>query len=52
MRDVDISGYVRRDSPNGGTTSVMGCLHVVLSEEWEHDRYANRDLERLEAEHR
>jgi DinB superfamily/Pentapeptide repeats (8 copies) len=34
-------------SPNGGTTSVMGCLHVVLDEEWAHDRYANRDLDVL-----
>ena len=34
-------------SPNGGTTSVIGCLHVVLSEEWAHNRYANRDLDTL-----
>ena len=34
-------------SPNGGTTSVLSCLHVVLDEEWEHNRYANRDLEVL-----
>jgi hypothetical protein len=38
-------------SPNGGTITVMDCLHVMLREEWEHDRYANRDLEHLEAEH-
>jgi len=36
-------------SPNGGTTSVMSCIHVVLREEWEHDRYANRDLDTLGA---
>jgi hypothetical protein len=34
-------------SPNGGTTSVMSCIHVVLGEEWEHNRYANRDLDVL-----
>jgi hypothetical protein len=34
-------------SPNGGTTSVMSCIHVVLGEEWAHNRYANRDLEVL-----
>ena len=36
-------------SPNGGTTSVMSCIHVVLREEWEHNRYANRDLDTLRA---
>ena len=36
-------------SPNGGTTSVLGCVHIVLGEEWAHDRYANRDLDALGA---
>jgi hypothetical protein len=27
--------------------SVLECLHVILDEEWEHNRYANRDLEVL-----
>jgi hypothetical protein len=36
-------------SPNGGTTSVMSCIHVVLNEEWHHNRYANRDLDILDA---
>jgi hypothetical protein len=36
-------------SPNGGTTSVMSCIHVVMNEEWAHDRYANRDLDVLTA---
>ena len=31
-------------APYGGTTTVRRCLHVVLREEWWHDRYANRDL--------
>jgi hypothetical protein len=35
------------DSPNGGTTSVGGCVRVVLSEEWAHNQYANRDLDVL-----
>ncbi len=35
-------------SPNGGTTSVMSCLHIVFREEWWHDQYANRDLAILE----
>jgi hypothetical protein len=29
--------------------SVLACLHVILNEEWEHNRYARRDLESLEA---
>lgn len=28
--------------------SVLHCLHVILDEEWEHSRYANRDLDVLE----
>jgi hypothetical protein len=38
-------------SPNGGTTAVMNCLHVVFREEWWHDQYANRDLAILERRH-
>jgi uncharacterized protein YjbI with pentapeptide repeats len=29
--------------------SVLSCLHVILDEEWEHSRYANRDLDILDA---
>jgi hypothetical protein len=29
--------------------SVLECLHVILEEEWEHSRYANRDLDILGA---
>src|SRR3954447_7893282 len=32
--------------------SVRGCLQVILDEEWEHHRYAVRDLEQLEAQSR
>ena len=32
--------------------SVLECLHVILNEEWEHHRYAVRDLESLEAQSR
>jgi DinB superfamily/Pentapeptide repeats (9 copies) len=34
--------------PNRDHT-VLACLHVILNEEWEHHRYAVRDLEVLEA---
>jgi hypothetical protein len=29
--------------------SVLSCLHVILKEEWDHHRYAIRDLEAIEA---
>jgi hypothetical protein len=29
--------------------TVLSCLHVILEEEWEHHRYAVRDLDSLEA---
>ena len=30
--------------------TVLSCLHVILEEEWEHHRYAVRDLDAIEAE--
>ncbi len=30
--------------------TVLSCLHTILEEEWEHHRYAVRDLEALAAE--
>ena len=32
--------------------TVLSCLHVILEEEWEHLRYAVRDLDAIEADHR
>lgn len=29
--------------------TVLSCLHVILGEEWEHHRYAVRDLDAIEA---
>jgi hypothetical protein len=42
-----------RDNPHdhGKPETVCSCLHVILSEEWEHLRYAVRDLDAIEAEH-
>jgi hypothetical protein len=39
------------DAPGHPTEahSVLACLHVILDEEWEHSRYANRDLDLLHA---
>jgi hypothetical protein len=30
--------------------TTRSCLHVILNEEWEHLRYAVRDLDAIEAE--
>jgi hypothetical protein len=38
-------------APGRGRT-VLECLHVILDEEWERSRYANRDLAILEARQR
>lgn len=29
--------------------TILSCLHVILSEEWEHHRYAVRDLDTIDA---
>lgn len=29
--------------------TTLSCLHVILREEWEHLRYAVRDLDTIEA---
>ena len=40
-----------RSSPHdpGEPETTLSCLHVILEEEWEHHRYAVRDLESVEA---
>ena len=30
--------------------TTLSCLHVILEEEWEHQRYALRDLEVIDAD--
>lgn len=47
--DDDIHRTV--ESPNGGNTTVLHCVHVVLNEEWWHHQYATRDLTILEQDH-
>ena len=50
LANANNDGLMRTvQSPNGGTTLVVDCIHVVLSEEWAHNRYANRDLTALGA---
>lgn len=49
LRDVtDAELHRTVESPNGGTTDVLHCFHVVLREEWWHHQYAARDLAVLE----
>jgi len=59
VRDVIGGATARRlertcvppDSPGHPSTAhtVLECVHVILKEEWQHHRYAVRDLEVLEA---
>jgi hypothetical protein len=35
----------------GSPQTVLSCLHTILEEEWEHHRYAVRDLDAIEARH-
>jgi hypothetical protein len=42
----DSPGHPRKDH------TVLQCLHVILKEEWQHHRYAVRDLEVLERRRR
>lgn len=41
----------RRKNPHDPAfpETVLSCLHVILEEEWEHHRYAVRDLDSIEA---
>jgi hypothetical protein len=49
IEDIDTDELNRQvPSPNGGTTTVKSCLHIVFRDEWWHDQYANRDLAILE----
>jgi hypothetical protein len=34
----------------GREMTIRSCLHVILKEEWEHLRYAIRDLDAIQAE--
>jgi hypothetical protein len=56
-----VRSYIAAVSPDELTTrrkppwsqefaeTTLGCLHVILEEEWEHHRFAARDLEALSA---
>jgi hypothetical protein len=44
--DTDLTRAVS-DPNGGGTVTVLQCVHVVINEEWWHNRYATRDLDIL-----
>jgi hypothetical protein len=47
----DVLAAPRKNPHNPGRPeTVRSCLHVILNEEWEHLRYAVRDLDAIEAE--
>jgi hypothetical protein len=50
LTDDELAEVRTPDSPGhpSGPHSVLHCVHVILNEEWEHHRYAVRDLDVLE----
>ena len=46
----ELAGTRRNPHDPEGQATVLSCLHVILKEEWEHLRYAVRDLDAIEAE--
>ncbi|MGL5861011.1 MAG: DinB family protein [Phycicoccus sp.] len=60
-RVAEVRGFIRTVTPDELTVprvnpwapstpkSTLGCLHVILKEEWEHLRFALRDLDTIEA---
>ncbi len=47
----ELSGTRRNPHDPERQETVLPCLHVILGEEWEHHRFAVRDLDALEARH-
>ena len=48
LRGLDDRELTREvEVPENGTVTVLDCWHTVFEEEFEHRRYALRDLDRL-----
>jgi hypothetical protein len=47
----DLAAARKNPHDPGCPETVLSCLHVILEEEWEHHRYAVRDLDAIEATH-
>ncbi len=45
----DLTGTRRNPHDLRYPETVLSCVHVILGEEWEHHRYAVRDLDAIEA---
>ena len=45
----ELTGVRRHPWAPDHDTTVLSCLHTILEEEWEHHRYAVRDLDAIEA---
>jgi hypothetical protein len=46
----DVLAAARKDPWGTHPQTTLSCLRVILEEEWEHHRYAVRDLDAIEAE--
>ncbi|WP_369408617.1 DinB family protein [Cellulomonas triticagri] len=49
LTDADLVGVRRNPWGPEHPETVLSCLHTVLEEEWEHHRYAVRDLDTIAA---
>ena len=49
---ADLSATRRNPWAPDQPVTVLSCLHTILNEEWEHLRYAVRDLEAIETRER
>ncbi len=45
----DLAATRRNPWAPGHPETILSCLQVILNEEWEHHRYAIRDLDAIEA---
>jgi hypothetical protein len=46
---ADLAARRRNPHDPDHEETVLDCLHVILGEEWDHQRYAVRDLDAIEA---
>jgi hypothetical protein len=49
VTDADLAAPRRNPWSPEHEETVLSCLHTILEEEWEHHRYAVRDLDAIEA---
>jgi hypothetical protein len=49
VTQVELAAQRRNPHDPAEPETTLTCLHVIFEEEWEHHRYAVRDLDRIEA---